>query len=177
MRGCTVIESEIKNVTRDRIMPSQCFITSLPAPSPQMGIPIPCVGMTELWGFLLPSYHSYLRATGRMVKESWLDCRQCWEVIRKVETISTNFLSSGYQSFRGSNAAGAWIWPFIRSSAKGKNVRSYTSSLYACMAWCLIKHRDNFQHIMSCHPAHSICHRMRIMRVGGKEIAKTLLYI
>jgi hypothetical protein len=43
----------------------------------------------------------------------------------------------------GGKAAGAWSWP-LPPSAEVKNTRSYVStSQYAFMAWCLVKHRDS----------------------------------
>jgi hypothetical protein len=48
-------------------------------------------------------------------------------------------------SFSGSKAAWAWSWPYTPSSAEVKNAWSYTSTpQYVFMAWCLVKHRDNF---------------------------------
>jgi len=49
-------------------------------------------------------------------------------------------------SFPVGKAAGAWSWPLTSvSSAEVKNAWSYTCTpLYVFMAWCLVKHRDNF---------------------------------
>jgi hypothetical protein len=49
-------------------------------------------------------------------------------------------------SFPGSKAAVAWSWPLTSIYCRGRRMRGVIPPLpqYAFMAWCLVKHRDNF---------------------------------
>jgi hypothetical protein len=49
-------------------------------------------------------------------------------------------------SFPGGKAAGAWSWPLTSIWCRGQRMSGAIHPLpqYAFMAWCLVKHRDNF---------------------------------
>jgi hypothetical protein len=48
-------------------------------------------------------------------------------------------------SFRGGKAAGEWSWPLTSIYCQGQEcVELYSTPQYVFMAWCLVKHRDNF---------------------------------
>jgi hypothetical protein len=48
-------------------------------------------------------------------------------------------------SFPGDKAAGAWSWPLTSTSCRDQEcVGTYLHSQHVFMAWCLVKHRDNF---------------------------------
>jgi hypothetical protein len=49
-------------------------------------------------------------------------------------------------SFPGGKAAGEWIWPLTSIYCRGQRMSGAILSLpqYVFMAWCLVKHSDNF---------------------------------
>jgi hypothetical protein len=49
-------------------------------------------------------------------------------------------------SFSGCKAAGAWSWPLTSIYCRGQRVRGAIPQhpQYAFIAWCLVKHSDNF---------------------------------
>jgi hypothetical protein len=49
-------------------------------------------------------------------------------------------------SYPGGKAAGAWNWPLTSNYSQDQRMLGAIPSLlqYASMAWCLVKHRDNF---------------------------------
>jgi len=53
-------------------------------------------------------------------------------------------------SFSGGKAAGAWSWPLTSIYCRGQSMRGAIHPLpqYASMAWCLVKHWDNFTFFM-----------------------------
>jgi hypothetical protein len=74
----------------------------------------------------------------------------------------------------GGRAAGAWSWPLTSSLCRGQRMRRAIPPLpqYAFMAWCLIKHRDNFTFtfVLSDILLREVVHRHKIRDVWGLQI-------
>jgi hypothetical protein len=84
----------------------------------------------------------------------WSGFESRWRLgIRSFDTVQTgsgahpaSYPMGTGSSFPGGKAVGAWSWPLTSIQCRGQRMRGGIPPLpqYVFMAWCLVKHRDNF---------------------------------